>query len=382
MSGGRHLVLVGGGHAHLAVLASVDQYVGRGHRVTLVTPSDYTYYSGMAPGMLAGTYRPQQVRFNVRRMAEGGGAGFVRDRAVRLEPDQRLLHLAVGAPIGYDVISFNIGSLVCAGDLVGAGCESVLPAKPVENFLRLREAFLARARGGEVKALVVGGGASGVEAAGGLWRLALDNRLRADITLVSGGRLLQGLPARARRIAMASLARRTVRVIEESPVRSLRDGVAVLADGSRMGCDVGLTAVGVRPAPIFGPSGMPTGPNGGLLVNDCLQSVAHTDVFGAGDCISMQGRSLARIGVHAVRQAPVLRRNLMAALEGRALCAYRPRRSHVLILNLGDGTGMLHRGRWVWHGRPVLLLKDRIDRRFMRRFQVSGELLEPLGGGH
>jgi len=32
--------------------------------------------------------------------------------------------------------------------------------------------------------------------------------------------------------------------------------------------------------------------------------------------------------------------------------------------------------RWVWKGRLAFLLKDYIDKRFMRRFQVSGELME------
>jgi len=34
----------------------------RGHRVTVIMPSSYQYYSGMGPGMLSGIYRPQEVR--------------------------------------------------------------------------------------------------------------------------------------------------------------------------------------------------------------------------------------------------------------------------------------------------------------------------------
>jgi NADH dehydrogenase FAD-containing subunit len=63
---GRHLVLVGGGHAHIATLFNLNDFARRGHSVTLISPSRYHYYSGMGPGMLSGIYRPQEVRFNIR----------------------------------------------------------------------------------------------------------------------------------------------------------------------------------------------------------------------------------------------------------------------------------------------------------------------------
>ena len=51
---GRHLVLVGGGHAHLNVLLNLADYVPRGHRVTLIGSVPYHDYSGMGPGLLSG----------------------------------------------------------------------------------------------------------------------------------------------------------------------------------------------------------------------------------------------------------------------------------------------------------------------------------------
>ncbi|MBS1127078.1 MAG: FAD-dependent pyridine nucleotide-disulfide oxidoreductase family protein [Nitrospirae bacterium] len=50
----KHLVFVGGGHAHLTALLHLKDYVDCGHRVTLISSSDYHYYSGMGPGMLSG----------------------------------------------------------------------------------------------------------------------------------------------------------------------------------------------------------------------------------------------------------------------------------------------------------------------------------------
>jgi NADH dehydrogenase FAD-containing subunit len=65
--------------------------------------------------------------------------------------------------------------------------------------------------------------------------------------------------------------------------------------------------------------------------------------------------------------------NLCAALEDQQFETFRPQRDYLLILNMGDGTGILNRGRLTFEGRPAFWLKHHIDTRFMRRFQLSGE---------
>jgi hypothetical protein len=49
------------------------------------------------------------------------------------------------------------------------------------------------------------------------------------------------------------------------------------------------------------------------------------------------------------------------------MTAFKPGGAFLLILNLGNGKGLFWR---------KVLLKDLIDRRFMRKFQLSGELEE------
>ena len=97
--------------------------------------------------------------------------------------------------------------------------------------------------------------------------------------------------------------------------------------------------------------------------------MSDPSVFGGGDCIAIGDRALPRVGVYGVRQAPILAHNLLAALEGRPLRRFRPRRRFLLILNLGDGTGLAVRGGWVWHGRLALWLKDWIDRRYVAKYR-------------
>jgi NADH dehydrogenase FAD-containing subunit len=132
-------------------------------------------------------------------------------------------------------------------------------------------------------------------------------------------------------------------------------------------------ASGVRPPALLEDSGLPSGGDGGLLVNDYLQCVKFPDVFGGGDCISLQSKPLDKVGVYAVRQNPILHNNLMAALENGTMQPFIPGDAYLLIFNLGDGKGIYVKKNWVWSGSLAFKLKDYIDRRFMRRFQVSGE---------
>jgi NADH dehydrogenase FAD-containing subunit len=374
----KHLVLVGGGHAHMMVLLRLGEFTGRGHRVTLVSSSDHHFYSGMGPGLLSGIYEPQQVWFNIRKMAEDRGAEFIEDDAVRIDPVRRLIILGSGREVNFDVASFNTGSQVPLEPLA-AQPDGIITVKPIINLYRARREIIAEIAQRDLQIAVVGGGPAGVEIAANLWRLIRKKPHRADILLVGGGKILGEFPEKVCTIALDSLQKRAITVMEGTRAQAAEDGNLLLSNGTILRCDFIFMAVGVKPTPLFADSGLPTGEDGGLLVNPFLQSTAHPELFGGGDCISLSGNPLAKVGVYAVRQNPVLFHNLMAALEGGSLQPFRHVGEYMLIMNMGDGTGIVWKKNRVWDGRLAFLLKDFIDRRFMRKFQVSGERDEPNG---
>jgi NADH dehydrogenase FAD-containing subunit len=370
---GKHLVIVGGGHAHLTVLLNTSNFVQRGHRVTLIGPSPYHYYSGMGPGMLSGIYQPREVRFHGKKMVKDRGGFFIEDRVVKINPDRRTLNLRSGKQIDYDVVSFNTGSEVPLQSLVSAPRENVVQVKPVFNLLQARRWIIPKLKGKEMNFIVLGGGPAGLEVTANLWRLVQDNQGKARITLIAGSRLLGGLSERVRTLAFEALNSRGIKVIEGKHGKEITGEEICFTDGSAHPFDFAFLAMGVQPSSIFGDSGIPTGPDGGLLVNPCLQNVAHPEIFGGGDCISFAERPLAKVGVYAVRQNPILLHNLLAALEGKEMQTFTPQRDYMLIFNMGNGRGILWKKNFVWEGRLAFLLKDYIDRKFMKKFQVSGE---------
>jgi len=365
---GKHLVLVGGGHAHMLTLANLSKFIERGHQVTVIGPSPYHYYSGMGPGMLGGIYTPDDIRFATRHVVEKQGGAFVLGKALRVDPEARRIRLESGESLPYDVLSFNTGSYVPTTYVTDNGAH-IFTVKPIEKLLQAREEILSLISRNNISIAVVGGGPSAIEIAGNIWGLSRSASRPPSITIFAGKRLMSGFSEKLRRKSAASLDHRGIRIDESGYAREISAGSITLDSGRSHPADMIFLALGVKPSPVFKASGLPVGPDGGLLVNRYLQSTQYPNLFGGGDCIHFMDRPLNKVGVYAVRQNPVLFHNLMAALEGAALMPFDPGGDYLLIFNMGDGTGILQK-KWVlFGGRLAFIIKDRIDRRFMHKFQ-------------
>ena len=372
----KHLVLVGGGHAHLTCLKNLQEFIDLGHKVTLVGPAVHHYYSGMGPGMLAGTYRPQEIRFNIQKMAQAGGARFLQGTVTKIIPTEKRLIIAPGKEISYDVVSFNTGSGVPLADLAIAGEAKIFTVKPIEQLLQAQQHIKERLKKKTHHIVIVGGGPAGLEITANLWRLAANLGGKARFSLVAGRRLMGDFPEKVRSLALKSFTGREIEVIEGTYLQEIQTSVALLKDGRMLPFDMIFLALGVQPSVLFKNSGLPTGPDGGLLVNEFLQSVAFPEIFGGGDCIYFQPQPLDKVGVYAVRENPILFHNLQAALEGRTRRRFKPGGAYLLLFNMGDDRAIFVKKQFVFEGRLAFWLKDYIDRRFMKKFQISGELEE------
>ena len=366
----KHLVLVGGGHAHLVTLANIHTFIEKGHNVTVIGPSDYHYYSGMGPGMLGKTYRPDDIRFATRRVVERKGGTFVLGKAKTVDPEKRLIYLESGESIPYDVVSFNTGSHV-SQDRVSEDRGDIFSVKPIERLLEAQRRIVELSENKDICVCVIGGGPAALEVAGNVWRLGKDHcRNMPRISLFAGKELMSRYSKKIRKRARRSLTKRYITIIESGYVTDVKTGQITLETGEELSCDFIFLAHGVHPSGIFRASGLPTGPDGGLLVNQYLQCTEYPEMFGGGDCIYFQDRPLHKVGVYAVRENPVIFANLMASLEGGSLTPFDPGGDYLLVYNMGDHTGILMKKWLVISGRPAFMIKDYIDRKFMTRFQA------------
>ena len=368
----RHdLVLVGGGHAHVQVLRRLAMRPLAGLRVTLVVDDPIAVYSGMVPGCVAGQYRQDELEIDVRPLARRAGAGVVVARATGVDARQRRIALEGRAALHYDTASFDIGSQVAALDLPGVRAFA-LATRPIGRFVAEIDATIALGKASAgARVVVCGAGAGGIELAFALRARFSSERARdAAITLVDASpHVLSNMAARvAARIERAARAR-GIALRMGARVAVVEERALVLETGERIFFDALIWATGAASHSLFRASALPTDERGFVRVRATLQVEGHDALFAAGDCARFEP-DLPKAGVYAVRQGPILDHNLRARFQGRSLRSYRPQRDFLMLLNLGDGDALGTKWGRAVSGRRVFALKDRIDRRFVRRFQV------------
>ncbi len=371
------IILVGGGHAHVLALLDLAA-AGLGSRVTLVSPTRLTPYSGMLPGHIAGFYSHADIHIDLDVLCRRVGAMRREAAVVGLDRPAGAVLLGDGGRLPYRIASIDVGIEPDMSAIAGAGAHAV-PVKPIAGLLprieALRAAILARTS--STRVIVVGGGAAGVEIA-----LALQVRLRADlvaaggagrsvaVALVAGSGLVPTLASGARRMAAAALRAAGVDVVEgRRAVRVDADHVE-LDDGSRLAGDFVVFSTTARAPGWLATLGLPVRPDGSLVVGPTLQSPGDPAVFAAGDCSWMAHAPREKAGVFAVRQGPALAANIAAAWQGTPLRPFQPQERILVLLSTANGRAIAARGALAFEGRAAWWLKDWIDRRFMARFRA------------
>jgi selenide,water dikinase len=369
----KDLVLIGGGHSHVAVLKRFGMDPLPGVRITLICRDSHTPYSGMLPGLIAGHYTFDEAHIDLGPLSRFAGARFYHDEATEIDLEGRQVLCRDRPPTHYDVLSINIGSTPrTAAVLAGA----VVPVKPISRLLdrweALKERVLAR---GAARIAVVGGGAGGVEILlAAQYRLGLllgkrrpDDHLEFHL-FTDTHDILPTHNARVQAKFRRVLAERGVRVHTGQPVTAAEPGRLLLQDGTGHEFDEILWVTAAGAAPWLAASGLTVDADGFVVVDDTLQSVSHRDVFAAGDIAAMINHPRPKSGVFAVRQGPPLARNLRRALLSQPLHRFSPQRRFLSLITTGDKHAVASRGRWALAGSGMWRLKDWIDRRFVRKY--------------
>ncbi|WP_280986974.1 FAD-dependent oxidoreductase [Fulvimarina endophytica] len=358
---------MGAGHAHVEVLRALAERPEPGIALTLVTPHERTPYSGSLPGYLAGFYTASQMTIDAKGLARRAGARLHLERAVGLDPDVCRLETESGERLDYDLLSLDIGSLPGRG----AG-EPGIPVKPIDRFTETVDRILADARSGNgpFRLAVVGTGAAGVELAFAfLTRLPRELGGRQFEILLIGEEeeILSDRSPRTRVRLTRTLRSKGIEPVIGSRVERAEAGRLILANGREIVADTIVWAVTSRAPSWLERTGLSLDAGGFVEVDKALRSLSHPNVFAAGDVASLPDPR-PKAGVFAVREGPILARNLRAAALGGSLRSFRPQSDWLNLLSTGDGRavadkwGISLEGAWVWRW------KDWNDRRFVERY--------------
>jgi len=373
----RHeLVLVGGGHSHVAVVRRFGMCPVPGLRVTLLSRDVHTPYSGMLPGLLAGHYEFDDCHIDLRPLCEAAGVRLIHAEVSGLDRERRLVHLKGRPSLPYDWLSLNIGSRPALREIPGA-CEHGVAVKPIDRFLEHVRELLERLAGTPraCRILVVGAGAAGVEIA-----LACDFRARRElgeranqvrITLVSAADgILETHNRRVQRHFLRLLERRGIEVHCGERVQAAVAGGLVLSSGAVIEGDEIVWAIHAGAPEWPRASGLSCDPRGFVRVDAELRSVDDPRIFAAGDIAALPV-PVPKSGVYAVRAGRALERNLRRVALGQPPRPYRPQRRFLSLLSTGDRRAVASRGVLFAAGAWAWRWKDHIDRKFMRMYRAE-----------
>ena len=427
----KDLILLGGGHSHVCVLKKFGMRPEPGVRVTLVSDSALTPYSGMLPGFVAGHYTEAECHIDLLPLAKFARARFIEARGCGIDREQRLLHLEGRPSLRYDVLSIDIGIAPTPVDvLVREGNSSanskvsfssdsgdslnLTPVKPISKFSSKWNDLIPRVIGWAndsskkrpMQIAVVGGGAGGIELLLAMQH-RLHTKLRSMIKIVDpdlvfqlsvvtrGDTVLSSHPPRVQRIFRRVLEERNVSVHYGCNVEAVEDassptppsssmpggqgrGVLVCASGERIDFDECVWCTSAAAQPWLAETGLKLDRGGFIAIDDTLQSTNSPNIFAAGDVAGMVNHPRPKAGVFAVRQGPPLAINLRNALLGIALEPYVPQENFLGLVSTGDKYAVLSRSGIVgslaaccqiMEGSFLWKWKDHIDRTWMRGYQ-------------
>jgi selenide,water dikinase len=371
------IVLIGGGHSHVAVLKRFGMKPEPGIRLTLITRDLLTPYSGMIPGYIANHYSAAEAHIDLRPLAAFANARIIHAAATGLDLQNNYVQVAGRPSVAFDLVSVDTGSTPSTADIVGAG--HGLPVKPIDRFLETYHRLTDEIRNhrGPFHITIAGGGAGGVELA-----LALRHRLGlaapglgkrpGDLRFAiveAADTLLPGYKRAARRKLARALADRGIAVQTGAGVTQVGPDTVTLADGGVLDSDRTILVTSAGPPHWLADSDVARDDRGFVRVDATLRSPSHPQLFATGDAASMDGHALPKAGVYAVRQGPYLAENLGRAARGRPLRSYRPQGQTLALITTGDRFAIAARGSLSVQGAWVWRWKDWIDRRWMRKYQ-------------
>ncbi len=385
----RDVVLIGGGHTHALFLRMWGMNPVPGVRITLISRSEYSPYSGMLPGLVAGHFNWEDTHIDLVRLCQFAGARFIAAEVTGLDPDKKRIYLRNRSPVDGDILSINAG---ITPNLDVPGSRAFAAAvKPIHHFYEqwraLRKTLstnLLTAK--EFSVGVVGGGVAGVELIQAMqYALQRDEALKTQVNfhlVHAGSAVPEGRSKSVQGKVERELTRKEISVHTNFKVKEVFESGLESHTGKRLTLDsVFWCTSAVAPA-WPKDSGLACASDGCIRVNAALRSISHPEIYACGDIAHLDVGARPKAGVYAVRQAPVLYKNIVATLTSRPLTAYKPQNDFLSLITGGEKTaiaakwGLAVSGQWVWRW------KEKIDQRFMRQFQdfpvMKGEASPPV----
>lgn len=332
-SGRPHVVVVGGGFGGLAAVrklrrADVD--------ITLIDRHTYNTFQPLLYQVATASLNPGDITWFLRAVrANQKNVRFLKGIVTAIDHDQKRLSLHGDVSISYDYLILANGVTTNFFGTKGAE-EFATPLYKRSEALKVRdklfeslEEFAINGQDEDLRLVVVGGGATGVETAGAFAEFRNNDmpttypeldRNRIHVTLLEMAPAVLGpFHEKLRDYAKKSLLKRDVDLRLNTAVKEVRaDGVLVEKDGQEEFLSAGIVvwATGVTAHPTVLDWNVPQGRGGRIEVDEHQQVNGIPGTFAIGD-ISIGPNPLPQLAQPAIQGGKHVAKVIKAEVKGK-----------------------------------------------------------------
>jgi nitrite reductase (NADH) large subunit len=311
------LIVVGNGMAAVRALEELQGLAPQGYDITVFGAESHGSYNRvLLSPLLSGEKRMVDIVTHPPEWyAQHGIALHCADPVTHIDRVRRRVRSRSGIEVSYDRLLIATGSLPILLPLPGSDLAGVITFRVLQDVDAMLAATESRRR-----AVVIGGGLLGLEAASGL----LQRGLEVTVVHIQPHLMEQQLDAQAADLLRGELERRGLKFRMAATASHLHGETHVtgvgMADGTVLPADLVVMAVGVRPnVGLARAAGLPC--DIGLLVDDTMLT-NDPAVYAIGECVQHRGKTFGLV-------APLLEQARVCAayLAERGTRGYRASQS-------------------------------------------------------
>jgi NADH dehydrogenase len=372
-----NVIIAGGGFGGAAAARELERILPKqSARLVMANEQNFALYTPFLPEAAAGTLEPRHVTTPLRDILK---RTYLRlGSVVGHDPEAKTVQLAPKhgplETLPYDQLLLSLGSVSRVLPVPGlaehaVGFKSLADAIYLRNHVieTLEEANATEdpARREELLTYVfVGGGYAGLEALAELQDFAADAMDRYPrarlhgmrwVLVEAADRVLPEIDLELAEYALRELRGRGIDIRLQTTLEEVGADFARLSSGETLSTQTVVWTAGVAPQPILKELNLPLDERGRVPVDSYLKVQGMDSVWAIGDCAAApdpRGGTCPPTAQHAVRQGPVVARNIAAEL-GIGSPSPFTYRSEASFVNLGRYKAVGRMGDRTFRGFPA-----------------------------
>ncbi len=371
-AGAPRILIVGGGYAGFYTAFKLEKLLGKGEaEVTLIDPLPYLTYQPFLPEVVGGSIEARHVVTSHRRHLQK--TKLVSGKVTNIDHKKKVATVEVAGlkpyKLEYDHVVVTAGAVSRTFPIPGVA-DNCIGMKTIEEAVEVRNRIIENmdkaaqlpagpARDRLLTFVVVGGGFAGIETFAEMrslvsYLLRFYPELSFDDThfhlIEAMGRIMPEVSLETSQWVLANLDQRGAKVHLNTQLQSAVGGKIELSSGETFESDVIVWTAGVMAHPFVRNTDLPLDERGRITAKASLQIVDGEKIvegaWTAGDVSAVPDLSGGGVGgfcvpnaQHAVRQAKLLAKNLVAAIRGEGIRDYIHYNKGA-VAGLGVGVGV------------------------------------------